>query len=115
MALTPSQRVTLIKDVGTRLSAEEWPLVDVTLKQFGLPWSDDWRGSKESYVFQMIEGAADQQLIDLAVHVGLQIQEQETPARVDPPFWRKGMLRLFITHLATNRALAAQLQEALLP
>lgn len=112
MALTPSQRVTLIKEIGSRLVVEEWPLIDVTLKQFGLPWSDDWRGSKESYLFEMIQGAEDQQLIDLGVHVGLPLQE--AAPRLDPPFWRKGMLRLFITHLATNRAYAAQLQEALL-
>lgn len=113
MALTPSQRVKLIKEVGTRLGGEDWPLVDVTLKQFGLPWTDTWGGSKESYVLSMIEGAEDQQLIDLAVHVGLHLQEEAVP-RVDPPFWRKGMLRLFVTHLAAHRAYAAQLQEALL-
>jgi hypothetical protein len=112
MALTPSQRVNLIKEIGNRLAPEEWPLIDVTLKQFGLPWSDDWRGSKESYLFEMIQGANDQQLVDLGVHVGLPLQE--AAPRLDPPFWRKGMLRLFITHLAANRAYAAQLQEALL-
>src|SRR5258706_11856824 len=112
MALTPSKRVTLIKEIGSRLSGEEWPLIDVTLKQFGLPWSDDWRGSKDSYLYEMVQGANDQQLIELGVHVGLPLQEA-TP-RLDPPFWRKGMLRLFITHLAANRAYAAQLQEALL-
>lgn len=40
--LTPSQRVTLLKEISARLSVEEWPLVDVTLTQFKLPTSDEW-------------------------------------------------------------------------
>jgi len=103
----------MMKEVAKRLGAEEWPLIDVTLKQFSLPWSDTWEGSKESYVLNMIEDAPDQSLADLASHVGYEFAPS-TP-RVDPPFWRKGMFRLFVSHLATHRDLAASLQEALLP
>jgi hypothetical protein len=111
--LSPSQRIALIKGIGKALSSEEWRLIDVTLKQFSLPWSDQWNGSKSDYVLYMIEDAPDQALIDLAEHVGFHF-EQETGAGVVPPFWRKGMLRVFITHLAAYRAFAAALQEALL-
>ena len=41
MALTPSDRITLIKEIGQRLTGEEWPLIDVTLKQFALPWTNE--------------------------------------------------------------------------
>jgi hypothetical protein len=61
----------------------------------------------------MIEDAPDQSLIDLAEHVGFHFEEATTPG-VAPPFWRKGMLRVFITHLAVHRAFAAGLQEELL-
>jgi nucleoside 2-deoxyribosyltransferase len=61
----------------------------------------------------MIEDAPDQTLVDLAQHVGYQF-EQSTSLRVDPPFWRKGMLRVFVSHLATYRAFAGELQESLL-
>jgi hypothetical protein len=61
----------------------------------------------------MIEGAPDQTLIDLAEHVGFHFSE-ETAVGVVPPFWRKGMLRVFITHLAIHRVFAASLQEELL-
>jgi hypothetical protein len=110
VALTPSQRIQFIKGVGQRLATEEWTLIDLTLKQFSLPWSDGWGGSKESYLFEMISEASDESLIGLAVHVGLPVEEP-TP-RIEPPFWRAGMLRVFVSHLAVHRTFAAELQEA---
>ncbi|HWX15924.1 MAG TPA: toll/interleukin-1 receptor domain-containing protein [Chthoniobacterales bacterium] len=104
----------LIKEIASRLSAEEWPLVDLTLDQFSLPTSDMWSGgNKYAYVVEMLKGAHDPQLIELGQHVGFQFEEAG-PQRIDPPFWRKGMLRLFISHLAVERDFAAELQQALL-
>ncbi len=114
MALTPSQRATLLKEISTRLSAENWSLIDATLKQFSLPWSDSWNGNSDAYVLRMIEKATDQSLIDLAQHVGFQLEQQPGPPRVEPLFWRKGMLRLFISHLATYKVFASELQAELL-
>ncbi len=113
MPLSPSQRVVLIKEIAARLCMEDYSLIDVTLKQFSLPWSDQWTGTKEGYVLRMIEQAPDQALIDLAQHVGFQFEEATIP-RIEPPFWRRGMLRVFVAHLAIHRDFAAQLQEALL-
>lgn len=112
MALSPSQRISLKKEIAARLATENWPLVDATLKEFSLPWSNEWSGEIQPYVLHMIEEASDQVLIDLAQHVGFRLEETTTP-RVDPPFWRNGMLRVFVTHLAKHRAFAAELQEAL--
>ena len=112
MALTPSQRITLMKSVAQRLGNEDWPLIDLTLKQFALPWTEQWSGSKEAYVLEMIERATDDVLLDLGRHVGFQLQEPIQ--RVEPPFWRKGMFRLFTTHLAANRKFAGELQGPLL-
>ncbi len=113
MPLSPSRRILLMKEIANRLGAEKWPLIDVTLKQFSLPWSDEWRGTSEEYVLRMIGEASDEQLIGLAQHVGFQFEEVTVP-RVEPPFWRKGMLRVFVSHLATERTFAAELQERLL-
>lgn len=101
-----------MKEISKRLSAEDWPLIDVTLRQFSLPWSDDWRGEKDAYILKMTEKAADESLVDLALHVGYHFEV--TPAGIDPPFWRQGMLRVFLSHLATHRVFAARLQAALL-
>jgi hypothetical protein len=78
-----------------------------------LPWQNQWNGTSTDYVLSMIQDASDEDLIALAQHVGYHFQ-QPTALRVDPPFWRKGMLRLFVSHLATYRAFAGELQEALL-
>lgn len=113
MPLTPSERITLLKEISGRLSTEDWALLDLTLSQFSLPSSDQWTDTKPAYVMKMVEKASDTTLIDLAQHVGFQFSQPSTP-RVDPPFWRKGMFRLFVSHLATHRKFSAGVQEALL-
>lgn len=37
MALTASARIKLLTAVANHLAAEEWPIIDLTLSQFGLP------------------------------------------------------------------------------
>jgi len=101
-----------MKSIAQRLGAEEWSLIDLTLKQFGLPWTEQWSGSKEAYVLEMVERATDDVLVDLGSHVGFHLQDPVS--RMEPPFWRKGLFRLFVTHLAAQRAFAGELQEALL-
>lgn len=114
MQLSASKRITLVSEISSRLQMEEWPLIDLTLSQFGLPTTDEWQGgNKNSYVIDMVKGAKDNILIELAQHVGFLFEEVPKPG-IDPPFWRKRMFRVFITHLSSEKVLAAQLQEALL-
>ena len=110
MPLSPSQRVVLIREISDRLRTEDYALIDITLKQFSLPWTDDWRGEKRPYVLKMIDEAPDEALINLAQHVGYSF-EVTSPIRIDPPFWRKGMLRLFLSHLATHKAYAPTFRQ----
>jgi len=112
MSLIPSHRLRLMKEISQRLGGEEWSLIDVTLKQFGLPRADTWNGTKSTYVLEMLEDARDRALIDLGQHVGYELDDALTP-RVEPRFWRKGMLKVFISHLARERKVAAELQDAL--
>lgn len=111
--LTPSQRVNLLKEISARLSVEDWPLIDITLTQFKLPTSDEWQGDKSAYILHMVKSAPDPALIELAQHVGYVLVDAPKPG-VDPPFWRKRMFRLFISHLSAEKVFAAELQEALL-
>jgi TIR domain len=111
--LTPSQRVSLLNEISTRLSTEDWSLVDVTLAQFKLPTSAEWQGGTKSYVLHMTQAAPDSILIELAQHVGYILEEAPKPG-VDPPFWRKRMFRLFVSHLSSEKIFAAELQGALL-
>lgn len=90
---------------------EDWPLIDLTLNEFGLPTTDTWSGSKETYLFQHVTGATDAVLMQVAAHVGYEIQGIEQTPGFEPPFWAKGQMRLFVSHLAAHRAFAAELQE----
>lgn len=113
MALTASQRVSYLKEIGKRLGAEEWSLIDVTLSQFELPTNNEWGQDRVSYVMEMTKRASDTVLTELAQHVGYLVEEAPRTG-IDPPFWRPRMFRLFVSHLASERKLAGQLQEALL-
>lgn len=113
MPLSASKRILLLKEISQRLRVEEWPLIDLTLSQFHLPTSDTWQGDKYAYVLEMSKLAPDDALVELAQHVGY-IHEEVPKQGIDPPFWRKRMFRLFISHLSSEKVFAAQLQEALL-
>jgi hypothetical protein len=113
MPLSASKRISLLKEISHRLQVEDWPLIDVTLSQFYLPTSDVWQGDKFAYVLEMSKSAPDEALIELSQHVGY-ILEEAPKVGIDPPFWRKRMFRLFISHLSSEKVFAAELQEALL-
>jgi len=114
MALSSSKRVTLLKEISERLGNEDWSLVDVTLKQFALPTQSIWNDSRSAYVLEMAADAPDQTLIDLAEHCGFATELKPKHQGIDPAFWRKGMFRLFLSHLSSQREVAANLQDALL-
>src|SRR4051812_48308973 len=111
MELQPSDRILLIKEIARRLEPEEWSIVDLTLKQFCLPWSDSWSGSRTSYVVSMLESAPDEPLVALARHLGYDYSlASKSP---DPDYWIGGFLRLFISHLAIHRKEASEIKIAL--
>jgi len=56
MALEPSDRIRLIREIARKLETEEWHIIDLTLKQFSLPWSNSWSGTPATYVVSMLEG-----------------------------------------------------------
>lgn len=109
--MNPSERIKHIKAIASALSNEEWSLLDLTLKQFGLPWSDQWGGgTKEGYVVEMISEAADAPLLELAKHLGVASQ-LETIA--EPTFWSSSSARVFLSHLASMKVFTMQLREEL--
>jgi hypothetical protein len=85
MSLSPSQRVSLMKEIGQRLDTEQWPLIDLTLKQFSLPSSDQWNGGSDAYILKMIENASDEALIELAQHLGFSLEVSGT-SHIEPHF-----------------------------
>jgi len=115
MKLTKSQRVKVIQDTAKHLEGEDWTTIDLTLKQFGLPISDQWSGDTRSYIVKMIEDAKDDDLVELGQHLGMQLDGQDIAAAAQPdmPYWQDGQLRVFISHLTGKKEQAAHVQEAL--
>ena len=114
MRLSPSDRVRIISEVGHRLGTADWGLIDLTLRQFKLPWTADWEGDdRQAYVMRMIEEGDDNILLSLGSHLGYEFTASRP--RIEPAFWKKGYFRLFISHLAERRRLAADIQHKLLP
>ena len=107
----PSERIKHIKAIASALSNEEWTLLDLTLKQFGLPWTDQWGGgTKEGYVIEMISSAEDAPLLELAKHLGVASQLETT---TEPTFWSGSSARVFLSHLASMKVATTQLREEL--
>ena len=112
MALTAADRITLIKEISKRLQTEEWSVIDLILRQFGLRTSGS--GTKPEYIIENLDDAPDATLVDLAQHVGFAFAAAAPlSAGADPEFWQPGMLRVFMSHLAEYRAFAGALQAAL--
>ncbi len=106
----PSERIKYIKGITEELSQEEWGLLDLTLREFGLPWTDTWSGGKEDYVIDMLSGAEDAPLLELAKHLGVASQLEKSE---EPKFWSENEARVFLSHLASDKAVIAEIREAL--
>lgn len=109
--MTPSERIKHIRDIAKELSKEAWPLIDLTLKQFSLRWSDNYNGGdKNTYIIDMISDAADQSLLDLAKHLGT---ASELESVATPEFWGPNDARIFISHVSKIKEKTSQLRDAL--
>jgi len=109
--MTPSERVHHIRAIARELAKEEWPLIDLTLKQFQLRWSKTWDGNdKAAYVIDMVSEAGDEALLDLAKHLGT---ASELEPVTQPSFWSPNEARVFISHVATIKKKTSSLKTAL--
>ncbi|MGR7994177.1 MULTISPECIES: toll/interleukin-1 receptor domain-containing protein [unclassified Xanthobacter] len=115
MKLSKSQRIKFIRDISKRLEPETWTEIDLVLKQFYLPTSDQWNGGKDAYVVKMIEDSNDSDLSELAEHFGIITKEGNGQKDEDfnSHFWEDGKLKVFISHLTAHREQASKLKNAL--
>ena len=49
----------------------------------------------------------------MAEHVGFHFGNVKSKLGIEPPFWKKGMLKVFLSHLAVDRTFAGALQQCL--
>lgn len=109
--MTPSERIKYIKQISKLLGKEKWELIDLTLKQFSLPWTNQWDGANRvDYVMDMIDTASDESLLTLSKHLGI---VSEIVSIKIPLFWKPSQPRVFITHLAKIKDKAATLRNNL--
>lgn len=116
MALSKSARVKLIQKITTHLEREEWPIIDLTLKQFGFPVTDLWDGTIKAYLVEMLSQGKDSDLTELAEHIDADASENSgapIPAELD--YWEPGKLRTFISHLSGNKKQGSDLKDQLSP
>lgn len=109
--MNTSERIKCIQEIAKRLEKEEYPFIDLLLRQFGLPWTDNWNGTKTGYVMSMIESESDERLLALADHLQIGISSVNVNLEVD--CWRPGYFRLFLSHVSTHKGFAASLQSSL--
>jgi hypothetical protein len=113
MTLTASARVKLLTSAANHLAVEEWPIIDLTLSQFGLPTMETWSGSKSGYIIQNAKDADDETIKGLAEHCGIPVEHGIVQPNIQAAFWKADHFRLFLSHLATHKGFTSQLQQAL--
>ena len=87
MILARSQRINIMKEAAARLGAEDYSLIDATLKQFALPVSHEWSGTKVAYVLRMLEDTDS--LIDQCVFAQagpFEMYREYPPVELSGPF-----------------------------
>ncbi len=108
--MKPSHRIKTIKAISEALALEDYGIIDLTLGQFELSTSDSWRGSKVDYIIEMVKSASDSVLDDLYKHIN-EVGDKNYANR--PKFWKENTVKVFISHLASNKIVATQLQNEL--
>jgi hypothetical protein len=106
-----SERINLIKNISGKLQDEDFPTIDLILRQFGLPQQDIWSGDKKDYIAAMIATASDDALLELAEYAQVNVSIINLPT--DHDCWKEGYFRLFLSHESPRKVDASALQEAL--
>ena len=114
--MKPGERIKLIKKLAKLLAGEEWNHLDLTLRQFGFPWSSDWAGSdKYAYALHNLEHGKDEELLTLYDHL-LEEPPLEQDARKKAEGhgpWKSGLFRLFMSHITADKRIVAQVKRKL--
>lgn len=110
--MKPGDRVQLIRQLAEHLFETEWTELDLTLRQFGLPWEEQWSGQKQDYLLLMLERGDDQKLLDLHEHL---FGSRGAPSADQiPSYWEPGYFKLFVCHVVANKQFCSELKGELL-
>ena len=110
--LSKSDRARISTFVIKKLALEEWPIIDVTLQQFGLPTTHSGGNGAQWYVMEALNDADDQTLAEIGTYLGLDLP-LSAPGPSPTRDVRQEGFDLFISHIAEHKQLAGDLQRAL--
>lgn len=114
MALTPSERISLIKSISGSLASENWTDLGLTLDLFGIPEYDDEWSNTYDYISQRLRRCTDDlALLGLYAHQYPDATVEEATTEGAGP-WKEGYFRLFMSHTKANKQLAGKIRERLL-
>src|SRR5438094_1383955 len=112
--MKPGESVTLLKKLAEAFAQVDWPDIDLTLRQFGLTWEEQWRGTdKYAYALEHLENGDEQTLLALSEH--LFPSGQVGDVRSAERLWGDGPFRLFMSHVASDKIYVAQVKRSLRP
>jgi hypothetical protein len=108
-----SDRIGLIKRISHQLENEDRTDIDLTLRQFGLPTTNQWEGSnKYAYCVHMIEESDDAKLSALGDHLfGTQTDGNVEVEKKLP--WKGGAFRLLMSHVSIHKVLVSEIKASL--
>jgi hypothetical protein len=117
MTFTPGERTDLKKRIAATLGEQPWRDVDLTLEEFGFPTLNEWDGTKENYVLEMLRDTHDSllQQLDGYLHPSAVRVISPQPVTFDDPTgpWTGSGLRFFLSHSHKQAQKAAGLREEL--
>lgn len=114
MALSKTERITLIQSGAKALKDMDRTDAGLALDTFEIEdigWSPSyWNGSDAyAYYVDRLKAAPDETLINLNAHMS-----DKSPSMVAAGSWLDGHVKVFLSHTATHRKLAAEIRAKLL-
>jgi hypothetical protein len=108
--MKPTERLNLLHNVARKLGAEPRNIINLTLEQFKIGVLPGNRMKPFDYVLKQLVNAGDDTLRDLAAHLEIAISRVGT---TEAAFWKADTVRIFISHLATQKDIAEEIREQL--
>lgn len=109
--MNSKERIKLILDLVNKLSALEYPQIDLILSQYGFRTYEVWTGSMESYIQEVIKSEEDAKLIELYSYFDENFEVSDNS--YNNKSWDDNSFCVFLSHLASDKIRTAKLQEIL--
>ncbi|MGH2749345.1 MAG: toll/interleukin-1 receptor domain-containing protein [Actinomycetota bacterium] len=111
--MKPASRLRLIKKLAPILGDMECGELDMTLRQFGFSWTDQWEGTKFDYALNFLETGSDESLEQLRDYLLGEEGVAKPASLAEAKFWVEGRFHLFLTHVSPKKKFVGDVKEEL--